>query len=229
MAEAPAVEAAVAPRLEADDARGAPAPDPQAEAALPTAALPTAAPNEGEPSALEKDSVETPPVPPGAFVATTEMLSLAGCSAEGFAEILKGLRYRPQTEKLPDGSERVLWRAGRPRPARADQPRDRDNRKGKPRRPRKQSSGGSAHQNGALQPADATAGAAQGAGHPSSQEAKNGPHKGKRPKRGKGQSGQPSKGKGQRPPRPASASRREPDPNSPFAVLAQLKDSLKSQ
>ena len=169
-----------------------------------------------------------PPVPPGAFVITAEMLSLAGCSSEDFAEILKGLRYRPQTEQLADGTERTLWRAGRARqgrPARGERPPGR----GKQRPNQRRAKGAKGDQS---QPqGDRAANSADTQGQPQgpASDRTDGP-KGKRPPGNRSGRKKAKHGQGGgRHPGKQGGREREADPNSPFAVLASLKETLKSK
>jgi ATP-dependent RNA helicase SUPV3L1/SUV3 len=171
---------------------------------------------------------------PGGFTVTGEMLSLAGCSGEDFADVLNALGYRRIALKGEYGSEVVIWRPARP----GGEHRARSG--GEPRHaPGKRPAIGGARRQAPVQAQNAPASEAnnpspvdeswmvpkhrrQGARHAEradrprscdNQTAASAPEK----------SARHDKPRDKRPPKPTF------DKDSPFAVLAQLKANLEQK
>lgn len=158
-----------------------------------------------EPAAEEAKSK----VPAGMFEASVDMMSIVGCSGDEFDGILRSLGYKTHTIRVEDGDDISVWRmmprqprGGRQRhQGQGQQGQGQDQRKGKPQQAR------------------------QG-------EGRGGPHQGKGPRKGKGKGG-PKGGRNDGPGGKGNYQSRPPrrekkaDPDSPFAVLAALKDNLK--
>ena len=175
----------------------------------------------GEQAASETPQQDPKPqIPPGSFLATAEMLSLAGCSMEDFYEILRSLGYRgtPLKRDEPEQKEAIAEAPAAP----AESPEGEEGAAPvakpdpkpevllwRPARPRNQRSG-------------------PGRGH------SGGPPNGKRKAKPGGKPGQNRHGQndrnnksgGKKPNRPPPKKEKPMDPDSPFAVLAQLKDNM---
>ncbi len=144
-------------------------------------------------------------VPAGMFEASVDMMSIVGCSGDEFDGILRSLGYKTHTIRVEDGDDISVWRT-------------------MPRQPR---GGRQRHQSQGQQ--------GQGKGKPQQArqgEGRGGPHQGKGPRKGKGKGGPKggrkdgAGGKGNYQARPPRREKKA-DPDSPFAVLAALKDDLK--
>ncbi len=143
-------------------------------------------------------------IPVGMFEATVEMMSIVGCSGEEFEGILRGLGYRTHTLRKEGEEDLVVWRSAPRHEGPRRKPHDKN---------AQQARQGRNGQNRSAEGRD-------GGKHQGNRKNNKG-----RPQKGKGQRGQ---GKPQnhqsRPPR----REKKMDPDSPFAVLAALKDDMKS-
>ncbi len=202
-AEAPQAGAA-AEQPQADDAQSGEA------GATPEQAQDEAAP---EPEKEPEEQAPKLDLPKGAFLATTDMMSIVGCSGEEFASILRALGYQPHTLKQAEGEEEavVCWRQPSRR-SRGEPPANRQARSAhgqdkaespRGRGPRKQDH------------------AARKGGKPPAEDGARGPRKGGKPRK---DHKKPTRQYESRPPRRKEAAI---DPDSPFAVLAALKSESK--
>jgi ATP-dependent RNA helicase SUPV3L1/SUV3 len=155
-----------------------------------------------------------PTLPAGAFLAGAEMMSLVGCSGEDFDGILKALGFRAVTVSLEDSDPLKAWRpAGRGQAGgRAKRPQS--NEPKEPRKnPRKEDN---ARRNAGPKRAD-------GGGRPQ----KGGPRKHGKPGGKPPRDAQKPRAPAAREFGPGRSKKGAYDPDSPFAALAQLKDTLK--
>ena len=214
--ETPPSEQNAAPHAPAASEAAAPPPSADAPAPETPAPAPSSAPS---PEAAAPKSA-APALPPGAFLAGPEMMSLVGCSGDDFESILRALGFRPVTVHSDAADALTAWR-----PAGRGQGGDRNRRPG-----HKSSEGGrpTPRKDGGAR------GTAKGKGGPPPKRNAERQNE-NRPKRGK------PPGKGGKPPRDGGKSRQPAarefgpgksgkggyDPDSPFAALAQLKETLK--
>jgi len=185
---------------DSNDAAAQQAPEVTAEAApAPETTEAVEAPVADAPATEEAKSK----VPAGMFEASVDMMSIVGCSGDEFDGILRSLGYKTHTIRVEDGDDISVWRT-------------------MPRQPR---GGRQRHQGQGQQ--------GQGKGKPQQArqgEGRGGPHQGKGPRKGphkgKGKGGPKGGGKNNYQSRPPRREKKA-DPDSPFAVLAALKDNLK--
>jgi hypothetical protein len=163
---------------------------------------------------------------PGGFTVTGEMLSLAGCSLADFEDVLKAIGYRRIALKAPDGSETVIFRPAR----QGHEPQRGAREEAKRARPRAKRSEAPPQISAPEQPAPAQQLRTPDQSAPPAERARDVKgregstrgqgDRGKGPKRHEGElKSRPDRG----PPKPAF------DKDSPFAVLAQLKDNLRQK
>ena len=179
------------------------------------AAVPAEAPTETPPAEAAKHKI-----PVGMFEASVDMMSIVGCSGDEFEGILRGLGYKTHTLRGEGLEDLVVWRSA----PRHDGPRRKSHNK----------NNAQGRNQGQNRDGQNKAGQNQGGQNRSSQGKPDGQGykgKGNGPRKGKGPNKGPHKGKGgkpqnfqSRPPR----REKKADPDSPFAVLAALKDDLKS-
>ncbi|MFZ1991069.1 MAG: helicase-related protein [Alphaproteobacteria bacterium] len=230
-ADAPTADAPVAEAPNAETAGAEAAPAAEGAATQAVTAEPQAAP-----AAPAKPAFKPRP---GSFQVVPEMLSLAGCSATDFEEVLKGLGYRKITIK-EDNVDHVIWRAARPQDEQREDRRggkrnEQQQRHGKPGARAGQNQGRDRHErrygrdnkDGAQAANAAKAGAAPNA-QPTEQR-QGGDNRGRHQQQGKPHQGGGGGKHQHRNDRPHHQRPREPvyDKDSPFAVLAQLKGQLK--
>lgn len=151
-------------------------------------------------------------VPVGMFEASVDMMSIVGCSGDEFDSILRSLGYKTHTIRVEDGDDISVWRT-----------MPRQTRGGRQRQQNQGQSQGPGQGKGRQQ----QAGQGEGRGGPHQ-----GQQPGKGPRKGKGKGGPKGGrkdgpgGKGNYQARPPRREKKA-DPDSPFAVLAALKDNLK--
>ena len=172
--------------------------EPQAEL-LPAEPAPTEPATSELPAPIAPEEEPKPKIPTGMFEASVDMMSIVGCSGDEFEGILRSLGYKTHTLRVEGGDDLSVWRNA-PRQTRGGKNRG-------PARGRSQQ-----NQQGEARPGKGAPRKGQTKGPV---KGKGGPHKGK----GGGKSNYQS-----RPPR----REKKADPDSPFAVLAALKDNLKS-
>jgi len=156
-----------------------------------------------QPDAAAAPDDSKPKIPTGMFEASVDMMSIVGCSGEEFDGILRSLGYKTHTIRVEDGDDISVWRT-MPRQPRGDRQRHQGQRQGQGQQ-------------------------GQGKGKPQQArqgEGRGGPHQGKGPRKGKGKGGPKGGGKSNYQSRPPRREKKA-DPDSPFAVLAALKDNLK--
>jgi len=140
-----------------------------------------------------------PKIPTGMFEASVDMMSIVGCSGDEFEGILRSLGYKTHTIRVEGSDDLGVWRNA-PRQTRGG--KNRGPARGKPQQ----------SQQGEARPG-------KGAPRNGQSKGKGGPRKGKPGGKDGGNRNFQS-----RPPR----REKKADPDSPFAVLAALKDNLKS-
>ncbi|MCP5432847.1 MAG: disulfide oxidoreductase [Alphaproteobacteria bacterium] len=196
-----------------------------------------AAPDVGEAALPPLPDVPSPPpprLPAGAFLATGEMMSVVGCSGEDFDGILKALGFRP-LEIAVEGAAPVIAWGHAPRGPRVKHGATRSEKR-PPRAPR-----GAAAQGGPAEGEPRSRGESRAADQKPQDTGKRRfekrgtqkPNGQSEPRRDGPKQGKPGRRHRdeheERRPREHRAGPRRPeyDPDSPFAALAALKESLK--